>query len=140
MTNTIKEINREVTIRNESGIYQKGNLSGKVYSNDKVTINLNVIDKSFFSLERSNFFDCLIDIRNSLAALNWIILCNGARKDVYPSGMRRQMNKGLMAYQLTFGQAVADSDLVDIFQECSEENITTPELQKVYFEEWFESF
>ena len=139
MQDIVKELNRDVKIKNDIGVYQKGHLIAWIYCDGKTLIEIDAFGKNFYSKERSNLFDCLIDIRNVFSELNWLILCNGAREDVYPSGMRRQMNKGLFAYQLTFGKAVAQSDLVDIFQECSEERVVTPEKQKAYFDEWFNS-
>lgn len=139
MRDIVKELNRDIKIKNDIGIYQKGHLNAWIYSDGKTLIEIDTFGEKFYSKEHSNLFDCLIDIRDIFSELNWLILCNGAREDVYPSGMRRQMNKGLLAYQLTFGKAVDQSDLVDIFQECSEERIVTPEKQKAYFEEWFNS-
>jgi len=72
-----------------------------------------------------DYFESLIKIRENLEARDWKILCNGARVDVYPSRMSRQMSMGLKAYTLKLGVQASLRDLVDILDEAELEKIGT---------------
>jgi hypothetical protein len=63
----------------------------------------------------SDFFECLINLRKELDKYNYYPLCNGARVNVYPSGMCRDMGNGLGAYIQIPNKQVSREDLVDIF-------------------------
>jgi hypothetical protein len=54
-----------------------------------------------FHKESHNYFDALIALREELEPLQIKVLCFGARKDVWASGMQRDMGAGLMAYLLS---------------------------------------
>ena len=69
-----------------------------------------------------DLFECLISVRADLEAQSLLLCCQGAKKNVSPSGMTRQMSNGRLAYLLPVGRPVSDEDLVDVFApaECSE--------------------
>ena len=48
-------------------------------------------------------FECLLRLRTELEPLGYRTLVNGARLDVWPSGMARQMAAGRKCYVLTMG-------------------------------------
>lgn len=87
----------------------------------------------------SDYFDCLVQIRKNFEKENFRILCNGARYDVYPSQMSRQMGKGLKAYVMTLGKQALEEDLVNIFDPAEITKIGTVEQQKSYHNEWLKS-
>ena len=45
-------------------------------------------------------FHALELFRRDIEPLGWRVLCNGARKDTYPSGMSRDMGRGFMVYSI----------------------------------------
>jgi len=87
----------------------------------------------------SDLFDCLMKCRIYLERKNYLILCNGARIDVYPSGMCRDMSGGRLAYIAKMGISPSKDDLVNIFEQTSQEYIGTVEQQKEYRAEWVNS-
>lgn len=89
--------------------------------------------------EASDYFNCLLKVRETLEKYNLKIVCNGARYDVYPSRMSRQMGKGIKAYVLTKGLQASEKDLVDIFEEENPAKTGTIEQQKNYYNNWLES-
>ena len=56
-------------------------------------------------------FDCLIEARRILEGKRIQMLCNAARKDVYPSRMSRQMSGGTKAYVMKLGKPAMREDL-----------------------------
>ncbi len=68
-----------------------------------------------YSSEGLDLFESLTSLRLQLESGGLLLCVNGARADVYPSGMSRQMAGGRMAYQLARGRRPGREDLVDIF-------------------------
>jgi hypothetical protein len=66
--------------------------------------------------EGSDYFDAFCRIREELAARELVPRCYGASRNVYPSGMGRDMGLGLKAYRMTPGRHVTADDLVHIFE------------------------
>lgn len=102
-----------------------------------MTVKSNGLDTSTF--QARDFFDCLIQARKWVAKFDGIFLCNGARRDVYPSRMSRQMAHGKMAYKMKFGMQAQRSDLVNIFDFAEEASIGTVEDQEKYYKDWINS-
>ena len=103
---------------------------------DKHTGKLN------FSCKSSDLFNCLVMLREQyLEKKNLMVQCNGARRDVYPSRMSRQMSGGLKAYRLRLGQPAERSQLLDIFDSVEDlSNIATVKEQKEFYQKWLSSF
>jgi len=89
--------------------------------------------------EGSDLFDCLVKARREWEKKGARILCNGSRRDVYPSGMSRQMSGGRKAYVLGIGERASSSCLVDIFEPAAPDMVATVDDQKVYYEQWIRS-
>lgn len=62
-----------------------------------------------------DLFDCLLSLREALEGRGLLLCCQGARRNVSPSGMTRQMSNGRLAYLLRPEVRASDDDLVDIF-------------------------
>ena len=86
-----------------------------------------------------DYFDCLLEIRESFEKTNMKILCNGARYDVYPSRMSRQMGKGIKAYVMIKGKQAMEDSLVDIFESADLVKIGTVQQQRDYYNAWLDS-
>ncbi|WP_156756345.1 hypothetical protein [Actinokineospora pegani] len=87
--------------------------------------------------EEVDLLECLKSARRDLEAMGLLLCCQGARLNVFPSGMTRQMTEGRLAYSLEAGKELSDDDLVDIFApaDCSE--VATLEDQLAAMRELF---
>ena len=75
--------------------------------------------------EGRDLFECLTAIRRELDPRGVKVCCVGAREDVYPSGMARQMGGGRRAYVHHLGRHPTQDDLVDIFDPADPEAVVT---------------
>lgn len=89
--------------------------------------------------EDDDLFECLRDIRRFLEEKGWSIVCNGARGDVYPSPMSRQMGGGRKSYVLRIGMQAHPSSLVDIFDPTTPDKISSVAEQDDFHKRWVES-
>src|SRR5262245_40134728 len=62
-----------------------------------------------------DLFYCLLSLRQYLESRGLLLCCQGARRNVSPSGMTRQMSSGRLAYLLKPGVELSDDDLIDVF-------------------------
>jgi hypothetical protein len=93
----------------------------------KIEFTSSIIDRMEFTSE--DMFECLTKLRQKLVKYNCLLLCNGARLDVYPSGMCRDMGDGLVAHISKPGKSVNEEDLVYIFDYAEPELIASVEEQ-----------
>jgi hypothetical protein len=93
-------------------------------------------DKTTIRIVGVDFFDCFVQLREKTP--NIIYYCKGAKINVYPSSMSRDMGKGLTAYQIIIGKPVNKDDIVKIF-DFDDVNITTPKKQKEFYDNWLKS-
>lgn len=102
------------------------------------SISLRFSDSTYtaFELHGEDGFDVLCQLRQLLESDGRLLVCNGSRRDVYPSGMCRDMGWGMKAYVLRIGQTTCDADLVDIYEPCDVERAVRVEQQLEYLEEW----
>jgi hypothetical protein len=77
-------------------------------------LSLTVGNDRYFA-EADDLFDCLVAIRRELEREGGRVCCAGARPDVWPSGMARQMAGGRKAYRHLPGRRPTRADLVDVF-------------------------
>ena len=89
--------------------------------------------------EADDLFQALVDVRNKATKYDILILCNGARKDVYPSSMSKSTGGGIIAYKLTKGKQARRADVVNIFDPADKNLIASPKEQSVFYEEWIKS-
>lgn len=83
----------------------------------------------------NDLFDCLLLLREFLEGKKWLILCNGARVDAYPSTLSREMSGGKKIYILKLGEKVSQENLVNLFDEAPIEKIGTIEEQYKYYKQ-----
>src|SRR5687767_13231094 len=77
-----------------------------------------------------DLFECLLAVRVELESQGLLLCCQGARKNVSPSGMTRQMSNGRLAYVLPAKGAVSDDDLVDVFAPAACVDVASIDDQK----------
>jgi hypothetical protein len=88
-----------------------------------------------------DYFEALCEIRRMLEPDQTWVVCYGSSRNVYPSGMSRDMGLGTSAYKLTWGEPARMSDLVNIF-DCPEAGYipTTLKEQSEFYACWLASF
>ncbi len=127
----------EITIQFADGKREKGFFSiaeQSPWNNGFHSPSIENID-----IEEEDLFEALILLRNFLQKLNCKSLCNGARIDVFPSAMSRDMSRGRKAYITRLGENGRSEDLVDIFDFTDSHLISTPMEQEASHTEWFNS-
>lgn len=102
-------------------------------------INLDGAGYKNLRFNASDLFNAFIEMRKELENSGSIILCNGARKDIFPSGMSRSMGGGRKAYILRKGLPTRSADIVDIFDYAEPALVSTFEQQQKFHEEWIAS-
>jgi hypothetical protein len=85
-------------------------------------------------------FDALCSLRKALENIGAKALCAGARIDVFPSGMSREMSSGRKAYIIRIGTSVSVANLVDIFDPTTPDLVGTVVEQKAYHLTWLSHF
>lgn len=111
-----------------------------IFTDDAVTAEATFEEASeIHTVSGADLFDCLCLLRQWYEDRGSSILCNGARTDVFPSRMSRQMGRGRKAYVLTISKQARKEDLVDIFEPASAESVGTVSEQVAYYETWLDS-
>ena len=88
-----------------------------------------------FYKQSNNYFDALIALRMELEPLGIKLLCFGARKDVWASGMQRDMDAGMRAYLLS-AHGEGRKPERSIFEFAVPESIGTVLEQREYADAW----
>lgn len=81
-------------------------------------------------------FEALIALRLLLERRGGCLLCAGARTNVFPSSMSRDMGGGRMAYVLRLGEPALE--LVDIFASAERSQVGTVEEQRAFQSLWMQ--
>ncbi|PHM66252.1 hypothetical protein [Xenorhabdus sp. KJ12.1] len=85
----------------------------------------------------TDYFSCFINLRNQLKDV--VFLCKGAKINVFPSAMQRDMGLGIAAYETKLGQYGLPENQVHIFDfEDKDVDVTPEELAQFHYQ-WFES-
>jgi hypothetical protein len=129
----------KITISNKKDIYSTGLLFGTV-SGETVELKL-VCEELDLDIEviGNDFFSALKKIRQYLEDKCLFIMCLGSAIRVHPSGMTREMSRGIKAYKLTIGNSASLEDLVNIFDSAKEEDVGTLNEQENFFNLWIKS-
>lgn len=93
-----------------------------------------------FVARGEDYFSAFAAVRRQLEPLNIRVLCYGACRNVYPSGLLRDMAAGLKAYKLSLGQKPDQSDIVGIFDQGPEMDIASVDDQRRFYDQWLNSF
>ena len=92
-----------------------------------------------FSAAGSDFFESLLRVRLLLEPHNLMIRVYGATRNVWPSGMARDMGRGLKAYPLTMCTLASSQGLVDIFSTSPAIVPVSVEEQRECHRQWLQS-
>jgi hypothetical protein len=86
-----------------------------------------------------DLFFALTLLRFYLEKQDIYLLCCGARIDVYPSGMNRDMSNGRVACVTRIGEFAEIEDLVEIFSPANFSEIGSVADQKAFHQKWIDS-
>lgn len=117
------------------------------YSDEEYTLTVSdPVSNRSWSARRPDVFDAFCEIRRQLEPEGIRICVSGARVDVYPSGMSREMGGGHMAYVyrkpnilrrlLLWIPSVAPYKLVYIFSPAPCDLVVSVDEQESYFDRW----
>lgn len=90
-------------------------------------------------VEAGDYFEALRLIRRQFEEDGLRLCCAGARRDVWASGMQRDMGGGLTAYVLSLPRIAARPAEVSIFEPAPLELVATVVDQERFFESWWNS-
>jgi len=106
-------------------------------SDIKCAMSVYIGNKCQLNAEGEDFFECFKKIRELDKQI--VYYCKGAKINVIPSRMTRQMTKGLSAYETTLGVPARREKLVNIFDYANEGLASDPSEQDQYEAKWFAS-
>jgi hypothetical protein len=86
-----------------------------------------------------DLFEAMCSIRKVLEEEGALLRCYGASRNVYPSGMTRDMGSGRKAYKLRMGAPAKLEDLVSILDTGPDVTPVTVEEQEKFFNAWIKS-
>ncbi|MFV2099350.1 hypothetical protein ACFHW1_28425 [Micromonospora sp. LOL_014] len=84
-----------------------------------------------------NVFVALMNARLILEQEGQLLCCQGARVNVFASGMLQQFSGGRQAYVLTDKQSLADSEIVDVLAPASPDEVVTVAEQRAFVFRFF---
>ncbi|MEB5704266.1 hypothetical protein [Pantoea anthophila] len=115
------------------------NVEVHLISGVKCLMKVDIECKNQYQLnaEGDDFFECFKKIRE--LDKNIVYYCKGAKVNVLPSRMTRQMSKGLSAYETSLGIPARKENLVNIFDYANEGLASDPLEQDEYEVKWFSS-
>lgn len=93
-----------------------------------------------YTATAGDYFDAFCAIRLELEVQSILPLCYGASRNVYPSGMCRDMGRGLTGYKMVKGERARQRDLVHLFTTGPDVDPATVQEQRAFVEQWRNSF
>lgn len=122
-----------VTLNCEAKYWDEGGLSHRVC---RIILRF---DESEIQASDGDFFDAFCGVREQLEKVELTPLCYGASRNVYPSGMCRDMGDGLKAYRMRIGQRGSSDDVVSIFDSGPDVDPVSVKAQKEFYYRWLSS-
>jgi len=126
-----------INILPPSGAVQPATLDVTGEDNLSVTFRNDALGK--FETSDSDLFEAMVKLRLWLEPKGYKLLCNAARRDVYPSRMARQMSGGFRAYKMTMGKPAEMSDRVKILDPAPAESVASVAEQSAFYQAWYDS-
>jgi hypothetical protein len=116
---TVKELWLDVSVDTECKLFQ---------------IQLEKFEENATCFRKTDLYKAMQSLREYLETKSCQLLCAGARPDVVPSPMYRDMDGGCKAYVIHLGKQA--TELVDIFDYAEPAVVGTVQQQREYFEAW----
>jgi hypothetical protein len=98
-----------------------------------------VADEPPVGVEAGDLFEALRQLRRQFEARGIALCCAGARRDVWSSGMQRDMGMGRAAYILTFPRTAERPQQVNIFEPAEPDAIASVAEQEAFARAWMKS-
>ncbi|GAA4179348.1 hypothetical protein GCM10022252_00720 [Streptosporangium oxazolinicum] len=117
-----------LTTINSSGL--RGHVTLEIPDRPPLTVMVAHEKRPAWEVHGVDLFECLIEIRKDLESKGILLCCQGARPDVFPSGMARQMGDGRFAYHLRRDRKITSEDMVDIFSPAEPSEVVSIEDQR----------
>ncbi|MEU4448370.1 hypothetical protein AB0K14_21270 [Actinosynnema sp. NPDC050801] len=95
--------------------------------------------KDLFTATGPDLFEALTRLRRQVEPLGVAVAVQGARRDVWPSGMARDMGGGQKAYVMRPGRNAELSDLVPTLDDAPVDLLGTIAEQEASRDAWFAS-
>jgi hypothetical protein len=92
-------------------------------------LRMKIADGEYWDFTADDFFKCLMNARLKLEAVGLLLCCQGARPDVFVSGMQQQMALGRVGYVMVEKGEVPQE--VDIFASADPSEVVSVEEQRV---------
>jgi hypothetical protein len=108
------------------------------YDQEPCTLKLQYGDHELVATE-ADYFEALCTIRKELETNGLRPHCCGASRNVFPSGMSRDMGAGIRAYQMRMGSPTKMEDLVFIFDSGVDVEAVSVAEQEAYHKQWIKS-
>ncbi len=108
---------------------------------DKVPISLTASSAHFglVTIAGDNLFDVLTRFRLLIERDGYLLLCNAARRDTYPSRMALEMGGGRKVYMLRPGKQAKREDLIDALGAAAIDQVCTVAEQRTSYASWTRS-
>ncbi|MFF8592283.1 hypothetical protein ACF061_12680 [Streptomyces sp. NPDC015220] len=110
-------------------------VSFEILDEDGAGLRMKFSGRDWRSFSESNLFKCLLSARTDLEKEGLLLCCQGARPDVFPSGMQQQMDNGRFAAVLS--RSAEKRETVDIFGAAEPSQVTSVEGQRVAVYQFF---
>lgn len=107
--------------------------------NPSILMTLSMDGENGATFRGNDLFECMKSLRKHLEERSMLLLCNGARVDVYPSQIGRQMGQARRVHVTSLGRPTTREDQVDIFAEAPIDKIGSVDAQKAYHDDWLRS-
>lgn len=104
-----------------------------------IEMNASCVPFGRITVSADDLFDALSKVRLEAEKCGYLLLCNGARKDAYPSRMSRQMGRGAKLYAFKHGVQARKEDQIDLLEPAAYNQVATVVKQRENFEAWLNS-
>ncbi|MDQ2587962.1 hypothetical protein CKY47_29105 [Saccharothrix yanglingensis] len=95
-----------------------------------------VLRGDLFTATGPDMFEALLRLRRQLEPYGYAVAVQGARRDVWSSGMARDMGGGMKAYVMRPGKEATTSDLVQTLDDAPVELLDTIAEQEKRRDSW----
>jgi hypothetical protein len=109
----------------------------EIFDIHPAALEMSLENGELLRFEADGLFACLLQAQVHLERTGWLLCCQGARPDVWPSGLLAQMSNGREAYHLIAGRKATLEHIVDIFDPADARQVSTIAAQKEYIEALF---
>jgi hypothetical protein len=130
-----------LSILHADGHVEEGRLTRRGLAGSPPTcrIEFQSSERAPLVFERDDFFECLVDLRRLVEKEGGKVLCQGARRDVFPSPMMRSTGCAT-AYVTRMGESVTSPEVVHIFEPAPADLVVSVAEQQAFHRQWQSSF